>query len=102
MPENPEKKLSGEVIESPTSNEAITRVIASLRSGIEATRAGFVDLEVVDALPPRMVGMAEKADQTPPTAAPNNVIDIRRLRHSDSALGNFLHGKRSRTLKKAA
>ena len=93
-----ERQLPGGITITPSSDEAISRDLEAIRSGIEGTNSQTVDADLYGT---QMIGSATDADNEfdiPPKTIPSR----RKLRSTDSAYGSSIHNARQQRLKKAA
>lgn len=98
MPENPEKKLGGFVVETRTSDAAISRRLEGLRREISAVVGEPTDAVFADSLSPENVTTTREAQPLSPTNVTR--LPATKLTHKDSATGLYI--QLDRDLKKAA
>lgn len=99
MPENPEKKLGGFVVETHYSDGAISKTIEGLRREISAVVGEPTDALIREVLPPKNIGLV-KATTNTVDRDKKSKLPVEKLTHKDSAFGMYHH--LDRELKKAA
>lgn len=93
-----ERELHGRITITPSSDEAVSRDLEAIRSGIEGTNSQTVD---ADLYVTKMIGSATDVDNEV-DISPKPLSTVNELKGTDSAFGVRVLRTRKRKLKKAA